>query len=106
MNADSAKRKRSPLTNFSFFYLIVGIGAIGVYYFAIDRDTAQRLALSWLAIAVPLAMIVWGRALRDRSEFAALMYLTGLALLPVLLIVGILIALNADQVMTKMHSLF
>lgn len=105
MNAGSAKQKRSPLLRFSIFYLIAGIAAISACYFLVNPALCLRLAISWLAIAIPLAMIVWGRARREASDLAAFVYLTGLALLPMLFILGILLALNSAPVMQKLRLL-
>ncbi len=106
MTADDAKQTPSPLLRFSLFYLIAGALAIGVYYFLVDAELGGRLALTWGLIGIPLVMILWGRAKRDRSDVAALTYLSGLALLPVLMFFGILALINSSAVRDLFGKLF
>jgi len=81
--------RKSPLIRLAYFYVLGGIAFIGLYGYLVDVETAKSLTVSWLAVGFALALIIYGRAMRHASDRAAFIYLTGLALLAILLVVGV-----------------
>ena len=88
-NCGALVTARSPLVRLAYFYVVGGIAFIALYGYLVDPVTARSLAVSWLAVGLALALIIYGRAKRHASDTAALIYLAGLALLVIMLAVGV-----------------
>ena len=97
---------KSPLLRLSYFYFGGGVVFIGLYAYLLDVDGAKSIVVRWLAVGFALGMIVYGRSKRHESEVAALIYLTGLALLAILMVVGIYLIWDQGIILPEIQKWF